>query len=309
MKNIRLKQFIYTSEANILGIISNSLVHRTPKIATLKLVKAEILRISGRLGLSRAETNKLWLDSYEMYQRVSKKTFSTLRKIGYKKQEAVGYAETLQRRQNATYNAVHKLIVYPGKLEKMKNELVRNVEHREKHDELFHPVSGLINQDRASPFWICSSHAKPAKDHADHEGKLYYNQDWMDDQNQDPELKARALRIIRSRKMISIQEITGAPVYLVTRPNCKHFFIPVEIDEVVGRSNKQLLKEHKGYMPDESPISYETRQYRAYYDRLKVLQELRSITPCDELEKDVRSTRRLAVIWINKSRANRSVKK
>lgn len=306
MRNIRLKQFIYASEANILGIISNSLVHRTPKIATLKLVKAEIARISGRLRLSRTETNKLWLESYAMYQQVSKKTFSTLRKIGYKKQEEVGYKETVLRRQNATYNAVHKLVVYPGKLEKIKNELARSVEQREKHDTLFHPVTGQINQNRASPFWICSSHANPAKDHAAHEGKLYYNQDWIDDPNQDPAAKARALRIIRSRKMISIQEVTGAPVYLVVRPNCKHFFIPVEINEVVGRSNKQLLKEHKGYMPDESPISYEKRCYRAYYDRLKVLQELRSITPCDELEKDVRNTHRLAVIWANKSRAKQN---
>ena len=304
MRNIRLKQVIYRAEANIVAIISNSLVHRTPKIATLKSVKAEILNVSGRLGLSPVETNRMWLDAYTMYQKVSKKTFSTLRKIGYKKQEEVGYKETLQKRQNATYNAVHTVVVYPGNLEKMKNELVRAVEQREKHDDLFHPASGLFATNRASPFFICSSHAKPAKDHADWEGKLYFNQDWLDNHQEDSEL-ARVRRIIAARKLISVQEVTGPPVYLVTRPNCKHFFIPVEIDEVVGHSNKQLLREHKGYMKDEEPISYEKRQYRAYYDRLKVLEELKSITPSEELDKDLKNTRHLMRIWANRAKPQR----
>lgn len=303
MTSYRLKSFIYASEANIVGIISNSLVHRTPKIVTLKLIKTEIYRISSILGLNYLETNKLWLDSYKMYQSVSKRTFSVLRKIGYKDQKEAGYAETLRRRQNATYEAVHKLVVQPGTLEKSKNELVRSVTQRQKHDELFHPVTGLINQDRASPFWICSAHAKPAKDHADHEGKLYFNADWFKEDHPEAD-KARARHIIRSRKMISIQEITGAPVYLTTRCNCKHFFIPIDdMEDIVGKSNKTLLKEHKGYMSDESPISYETRQFRAYYDRLKVLKELRSITPCEELDKDISSTSKLCRIWAKRSRA------
>lgn len=303
MTESRLKSFIYASEANIVGIVSNSLVHRTPKIVTLKLIKTEISRISVRLGLSRLETNKLWLDSYKLYQSVSKRTFSVLRKIGYKEQKEAGYAENLRKRQNATYQAVHKLVVQPGVLEKSKNELVRSVMQQKKHDELFDPTVGLINQDRASPFWICSSHAKPAQDHQEHEGKLYFNADWFKDDHPEAD-KARARQIIRSRKMISIQEITGAPVYLCVRCNCKHFFIPIEdMDDIVGKSNKTLLKEHKGYMPNESPISYETRQFRAYYDRLKILKELRTITPCEELNKDIASTTKLCKIWHKRSRA------
>ena len=305
MRSIRVRQFIYTSEANIVGIISNSLVHRTPKVQTLKMVKAEVLRISKNLKLTNLETNTLWQDAYSMYQKVSKHTFSSLRKIGYKRQEEQGYDQNLIARQNATYKAVHKLVVYPGKLEKNKNELFRIYEHNRKHDELFHPVSGLFATDRASPFFICSSHVNPAKDHADHEGKLYYNADWFREVDADPDVVARARRIIRSRKLISVQEITGAPVYLVTRPNCKHFFIPVEIDDVVGKSNKQILKEHKGYMPNEEPISYEKRQYRAYYDRLKVLLELRNVTPSEELEKDIKDTRRLCRKWANRIRSSK----
>lgn len=304
MTKVKLQQFLYTSETNIIGMISNGLVHKTPKSVVLKQIKAETARISRLLGLNRAETNYLWGMSYRYYNQVSKKVFSKLAKIGYKKINELGYNETLKLRQNAVYEAVQKQIIYKGDLEKEKNELVRSVEHRIKHDGLFHPVTGLIATNRAeedySPFFLASSHAHPAKDHARYEGKFYYDADYASYMKNPGEV-ARIGKIISRRKMTSVQEVTAAPVWLVTRPNCKHYLIPVAIDEVAGSSEKSLLKARNMYMPDEIPLSYEKRQYRAYYDRLKVLEKLKTISPSDKLDEDIKNTRNLVKLWAAKA--------
>lgn len=301
---MRIKSFIYSSEANILGIISNSLVHRTGKVAALKLVKAEISRISSRLKLNRVETNRLWLDSYKMYLNVSRRVTGTLMRIGYKRQEEVGYSEVLRQRIDATYKTVHKLVVQPGLLEKNKNELYRNVEHRLKHDELYDPVKGIIAMSRAkasySPFFVCDMHKDCAKDHEHAEGKVYIDEDWkqyISDQSTVDAIQ----KYVRSHKIQTVQYITGAPTYLTTRNNCRHQLHNVEISLVLSLSAREIVKKNNLYVVEKKPMTYERIQYTKYYDRLKILNELQSITPCNELTKDIKATRKLCRIWANRA--------
>lgn len=295
------KARLYTSELNLVAIISNNLVHKVPKSITLRQMQSEIRHISAKLGLSRLETNKLWLVANKMYLSVSKRVFSKLAKIGYKKIKEEGYTETLKLRQNTVYSVQKKLWIYSGELEKVKNDVYSSVEHREKHDGLRQMLDNTRASDRYSPFFLASAHQKCAKDHQDSEGKLFFDEYWRD-YVPDADEQARILRIIKDRKLQSIQYITGAPVLLGVRKNCKHYFIPVSIDEIKHAGNKKLLKEHDAYMPDEKPLSYETQRYRVYYDRLKALQYLKKVCPSPDLDKDILDTRRLASIWGSRAR-------
>lgn len=259
------------------------MVHRVPKQKCLKLIRKELDRVSSYANLSLKEKHSLWLDSYARYNKVSKQSFSSLRKSGAYELE---YDDELKLRKNIVYGYLRKQF---DVLEHNKNELANEYEYRAKDDE----VRGLL--ESGSIFYLCSSHINPAKDHADWEGKIYVDEDWMD-KCEDSD-KKRIAAYIRNHKIVSVQWVTGAPVWLVYRPNCKHYLIPVSVDEVLGNSAKKLLKEHDMYMENEPEQSYEYGQYKTYYERSKMLQYLKKMFDAEDLDKDLRNTNKLVKKW------------
>lgn len=279
----RIKQIIYGFEIKTTAIIGNGLVHRVPKQKCLNLIRKELDRVSSYANLSLKEKHSLWLDSYARYNKVSKQSFSSLRKSGAYELE---YDDELKLRKNIVYGYLRKQF---DVLEHNKNELANEYEYRAKDDE----VRGLL--ESGSIFYLCSSHINPAKDHADWEGKIYVDEDWMD--KCDDSDKKRIAAYIRNHKIVSVQWVTGAPVWLVYRPNCKHYLIPVSVDEVLGSSAKKLLKEHDMYMENEPEQSYEYGQYKTYYERSKMLQYLKKMFDAEDLDKDLRNTNKLVKKW------------
>lgn len=309
MTKRRLKQFLYTYETNILGIIQNSCVFGVPKSKTLSLIRRETSRISAFLGLSRLETNILWINSNKTYNLASKRLFSTLRKLQVKK-GSPGYDEILARRRDEAYRAVRDLYIYSGQLEKDKNQVADNVERRTKHQRIFE-YGGLIDASRAkqeegsySPFFICDAHKNPAHEHAEHEGHIFVDEDW-EKFISDPSTVKKIQRYIQNHHVLTVQYVTGEPVYLVTRKNCRHNLYNIPLDEVLGSSARSILKRHNLYLPDVKPESYEHEQYRKYYERLKVLQNLHKLSPSEQLESDIARTKQLVLKWY---RANRNAK-
>lgn len=291
----RLKQVVFGYEVRVNAIIGNSLVHRVPKQQTLKLIKKELGRLTKYANLSPIETNHLWQNSYSRYIRVSKQSFSSLRRANnYKKPEknSQDYEQELALRKNIVYKTIRK--EWQG-LEHEKNDLANEYEFRNKHDS-------LMEQFASGIFYLCSTHVNPAKDHADWEGKVYVSEDWED--RVSPDQHSQVGAYIRNHKVQTVQWVTGEPVYLVTRPNCKHYFIEVDVEEVLGSSVKKLLKAHDMYMQDEPEITYEYAQYRNYYDRLKALTYLHRMFDAEELSADITHTRKLARKW--RSEVNRA---
>ena len=229
--------------------------------------------------------------AYNQYVRVSKKVFSSLRKA---ENADLEYEEKLILRKNAVYA---KLKEDFKSLEHIKNDAANLIEARNKRDSLQEMMSEGI-------FYLCSSHINPAKDHKDWEGKVYVNEDWETRCDQDMHGKIEAY--IRNHDVKTVQWVTGEPVYLVTRPNCKHYFVPVSVEEVLGSSVKKLLKSHNMYMQDEKELSYEYIQYKNYYERLKVLSYLKSMFDAEDLDKDIKATRLLVKRWGNRAKQLRS---
>ena len=117
-------------------------------------------------------------------------------------------------------------------------------------------------KDNNVVFMFCSQHEKPAKDHAMFQGRVYVDRFWRT--KVDSSLIYPIQSYIKNRKIKTVQEIMGAPVYLITRPNCKHYFIPLETSTVL-RSSLAKLRKDIGYRKD---IPYTPKEKQMLYNQI-----------------------------------------
>ena len=130
----------------------------------------------------------------------------------------------------------------------------------------------LNNRNSDVIFFKCSEHYNPAKDHKDFQGKIYVNRFWRTRISK--ELYPSVLSYIRQNKVVSVQKIMGEPVYLTTRPYCKHYFIPLETSAVLDGTYAKKKVHNKNYN---------------YYDvRNKIYQAMNKVHPCDQFEKKIK---------------------
>lgn len=294
--NLYVKRRLVKLEIDVFGIISNGLLHHTPKAKTLQMIQKEINHLSVQLGLSDADRYGLWTSSYSKYLRISQRTFASLRKIERKFGKKEDYEQSLVQRRAVIYDSIRANIMR-NDLIKEANQVVFSYEKRLKHDELYGP-QGLLAEaknDSQSPFFLCSAHKNPAKDHAPYQGKLYYDEDWEGYVPDEDQSTIRA--IIRNRHLISIQEITGAPVFLTTRRNCKHYFINVPIDEVAHASARALVRKHGMMIDGEASVDRRVLYYREYYNRLKIEESLYKLVPNEKLASDIKRDKKLLDKW------------
>ena len=300
--NLYVKRKLLKLEIDVFGIISNGLLHHTPKHKMLAQMRKEIQITSVQVGLSDAEVNRIWANSYAQYLHISKKTFGSLRKIELKFGRKEDYEESLKQRRAVIYASIRAKVIR-NDLIKEANELMYSYEYRKKHDEIW-GRTGIIESSRMitsraySPFFLASSHPKPAKDHAAWEGKLYYDEAWERFVPSDDPNHARIAALIRNRKLKTVQWVCGAPVYLVTRKNCKHYLRNMPLEEVLHASAKSLLKKHKMYMPEEKPASQARLMYREYYNRLKTEEALYELILNEQLAKDITKDKKLVAKWL-----------
>lgn len=128
-------------------------------------------------------------------------------------------------------------------------------------------------------FFICSVHEKPAEDHADYQGLIYVDRFWRE--KVPGNLYYSVLSYIKNHQVVTVQEIMGAPVWLTTRPNCKHFFIPLETEQVLHRSQRNI-KESIGYRKDLPWTEKEKGELRQ-----QVFENLNRVYPCSEFKSVV----------------------
>ena len=117
---------------------------------------------------------------------------------------------------------------------------------------------------QGSAFYLCSWHQTPAAGHKDLQGKLYVDRFWR---SRVPESLAHTVqKLIDDRSMMTIQEVTGDPYWLIYRPYCRHYFVPIDTYEVLGAaSEKELRSRHpEAHMPVHRSLTKDQlRQRRA----------------------------------------------
>lgn len=102
-------------------------------------------------------------------------------------------------------------------------------------------------------FYLCSVHTGPAEDHKEWQGKIYVDRYWRsvlekhggtDTGTVHGDLIKGIGAYIKNHNILTVQEVVNHKPYLITRPYCRHFFIPLSTEEVLGSSLNKILKEH-----------------------------------------------------------------
>lgn len=141
------------------------------------------------------------------------------------------------------FGVMDTIKAYP-KLKKRANERANEIETKLKNDEIAKTLEK--NRESEKIFYLASSHKDCAIDHLDYQGRVYYDEKW-ESIIEDQETKEKVREYIGIHKCKSFQWVVENPVFLITRPNCRHYFKELSIKEVLGNSNVVLLKKHKMY--------------------------------------------------------------
>lgn len=131
---------------------------------------------------------------------------------------------------------------------------VRTTVHQEMAEHQV-KVGARVNQI----FYICDSFGDCAPDHADYQGKVYYN----DECDIPPEVQA----YIDSNGIMSMQEVMNGDPFLTTRPNCRHNFHAVPTDEVMAMSSEDILDKEGLSHGEYKDSNYEATQQQRYNER------------------------------------------
>lgn len=127
-----------------------------------------------------------------------------------------------------------KLRVYQRAIS-LVNQEVRNKEASVKESIIKRLTSyGIENREH---FALVSKHLDSAIDHADYQGKIYL---LTNDLQESELLLARKLGINKT-----LTSVMHDKPYLITRPNCRHYFITLSESDIGSKSVDTLLKENK----------------------------------------------------------------
>ena len=158
-----------------------------------------------------------------------------------------------------------------------------------------------VNRLQEKWFYLCSSHADSAKDHAPYQGKVYIDDNCNDD---------KCLALARKYKMKSYQWVIGKPIWMVTRPNCRHYFKALTYKEVAGKSYADLISEHKMQRKIGNRSIMQTLKggnnvqvvIKSYQERLRLHMEMYKVRPNQFLQRAMEKDRFLIKKWKNKEK-------
>ena len=278
--NLYVKRRLVQLEVDVFGSIANGILTRKSRYSVLTQVKKQLLDVAVQVGLDQKEADRLWAIFSSNYSTIAKGSALAIKK-----------ATDNDQKRAAIYTAIRPQIIQNRFLADAE-QVTRMYEQRMKKNEL----DELLEASSDSPFYLCSSHEKPAKDHAEWQGRVYYDENWESNGSYSDQEKISIRAYIRNHKLRSVQWVTGPPVYMIFRPNCKHYLRPMPLREVLRSSSRSLLKKH-GMIREDPPATEQRLNYRIYYNRLKVEEELNQYVPCEQLKKDMQRDKKLIDKW------------
>lgn len=171
---------------------------------------------------------------------------------------------------------------------KIINRELRRSEDKDKHDILVKSLEDTRKDGKI--FFVASSHDDSAEDHKDAQGKIYVDQDWRSiiGNNKDVE------DYINKHNIATMQYIINEPVYFITRPNCRHYFVRYNASDILN-GNFKIPHRHIGkrdslQTPAKANIEY-------YEDRLNLYNKLNKIFKTQDLDNRITKTKILIKKW------------
>ena len=152
--------------------------------------------------------------------------------------------------------------------------------------------------DEKKVFYLCSEHKDYALDHINFQGKIYVDERWQSIIKDDV-LKGEIATYVIMNNIQTFQWVIGRPVWMTTRPNCRHFFKLLTNEEVLKSKNvKRLIKKNKMYFSygrgETQTIRHSTN--KAWYTRENVLNIIRLYKERLEYHKALYDVKKIPLI-------------
>lgn len=188
------------------GVKNDKLLKDNEKAIGLLITSAKTYYTKTAKKLSRLKnTDKL----YEGMLKQAVNGFEKGLKITYKNGRNYGFKEYMEMSVRTTIN----------------NEIVQN----------------QLNTQNV--FYTTNEFADCADDHKDYQGKIYYDERYLT-WNLKDEMKKLITDFIKKNKLISMQKAIGENIWLSTRPNCRHKFFPLTIEQVLNNKIDKVKKDN-----------------------------------------------------------------
>lgn len=232
-------------------------------------------------------------------KKVNTKIANQLNKIAYNNYRAVSRKFNYRADTDTLYKAIkqytdnvdsgYKVTFQNGNNYNFKSYMEMNVRttlHNEMNDDL------AKNARESGIFcWICDTYTDSAPDHADYQGKKYISEDWTSMCK--PEDVNRIQDYIDANNILTKEYIENEPVYLTTRPNCRHVLMPITLEQFLDGETNSVIKDvggHTGKLKDDAYNNlqqqrYNERMIRKYKARLDNVKTARDNAPEDMKSK------------------------
>ena len=168
-------------------------------------------------------------------------------------------------------------IQYDYKATAIINQHIRTQNEKDKVELL----KAMLN-DKTKPFYMASWHSDSATDHKDWQGKLYY----------DAKTTGENLKYAQEHNLKTLQWVTGKPVWFVTRPYCRHYFVQYSLADV-----KRGVKPKTRKIGDRALQTPAHVTLNFYLDRLDQLERLYRVFPIPKLKHQIDKTKLLIKKW------------
>ena len=156
-------------------------------------------------------------------------------------------------------------------------------------------------------FYIADFYGDCAKDHADYQGKYYYDEDWQSF-GYDEETSNNIQNFIDSYGMQSYQSVVNNEPFLTTRPNCRHSLRPVVLEDALKYTDKKMTEKYgirKGTYNDDNYKALQEqrkneRMIRYYKTRLEEHRQMNKQMNNPVLKAKIKKDKELIKKWNEK---------
>lgn len=280
-------------------IISHNIVEKVKKEVKTTLQEDKTVNLKpNQVARMSKEINKgllfLQQDAYKQYQNTVRDVFLNVKAASDLKEQLAKHIAT-----GLDIGVVYK----DGKTYKFDNYF----EMKSRTDIQQYIGNNMIaaGKEAGVIFYITSFYGDCAPDHVDYQGKIYVEENW---ESLAPKDRLEEIRdYISSNKLMTVQEVSEKDPFLTTRPNCRHYFQYISIDEVLGAKTEEQvndLREERGlnsggkYQPDK----YKALQQQRLNER-KIRAEKANVQAL-ELQKKLEPENKELQIQINNSKSN-----
>lgn len=140
-----------------------------------------------------------------------------------------------------------------------------------------------ISRKEGKHFVLISSHNDCAKDHKDYQGKIYVDSK--------AKLTKEERAYVEKNNIKTFQWVIGTPVYLITRPNCRHYFKAIAFSEIGKVSLHSEIGDREVM---QTPREYVVKKYK---ERLAYHEAIYKATRSEKMRLAVQKDKLLLKKW------------